>query len=60
MKTITEYTTARADNFKDLDATVNALIEKGYQPFCSPYTTDSNREFLACQAMVKVSQSAEG
>jgi hypothetical protein len=58
MKTITEYITARGDSIKDLDATVNALLEKGYQPFGSPYVTESNNEFLACQAMVKVSESA--
>ena len=58
MKTITEYTTARGDSIKDLDAAVNALIQNGYQPFGSPYVTESNNEFLACQAMVKVAESA--
>ena len=57
MPNITEYTTAREDSIQALDVAVNALIERGYQPFGSPYITESNNEFLACQAMVKSAQT---
>jgi hypothetical protein len=50
---IGEYRTVRAGNFKDLDETVNKLLADGFQPYGSPYVTESAGEFLACQAMVK-------
>lgn len=56
MKRITEYTTARDSNIKDLDRIVNEMIEQGFQPFGSPYVTEGD-EFLACQAMVRYEES---
>ena len=55
MKRITEYTTARDSNIKDLDRIVNEMIEQGFQPFGSPYVTEGD-EFLACQAMVRYAE----
>ncbi len=52
MKRITEYATARGSNIKDLDARVNELIQRGLQPFGSPYMVEGP-EPLVCQAMVQ-------
>ncbi len=52
MKRITEYATARGSTIKDLDARVNEFIQRGLQPFGSPYFLDGD-EPLTCQAMVK-------
>ena len=52
MRRITEYATARGSTIKDLDLRVNEFIQKGLQPFGSPYTVEGD-EPLACQAMVK-------
>lgn len=41
MTEITEYTTARAENVKEFDIEVNEHIGRGYQPFGSPYVTES-------------------
>ena len=46
------YVTVRKENFDALDKDVNALLEQGYQPYGSPYVTESGSEFLVCQAMV--------
>jgi hypothetical protein len=51
VKRITEYATARASSTKDLDARVNEFIQRGLQPFGSPYTMEG-AEPLVCQAMV--------
>ena len=61
MTKITEYTTARAENYKDFDIEINEYIRRGYQPFGSPYVTESEneqgvREFLVCQAMVRYAE----
>lgn len=56
MDEIKRYHTVRESNFQDLDNLVNQLIKKGWQPFGNPYVTDSEREFLACQAMVLCSE----
>ena len=48
-----EYQTVRERSFKDLDETVNKLLADGFQLYGSPYVTESNNEFLVCQAMVK-------
>ena len=58
MKRITEYTTARDSNIKDLDRIVNEMIEQGFQPFGSPYVTEGD-EFLACQAMVRYAEDTK-
>jgi len=58
MKRITEYSTARDSNIKDLDRIVNEMIEQGFQPFSSPYVTEGD-EFLACQAMVKYEEESK-
>ena len=57
MKRITEYVTARGATIKDLDARVNEFIQKGLQPFGSPYTMEGD-EPLACQAMVRYESEA--
>ena len=61
MKNITHYKTITADNFEELDKKVNESINEGLQPFGNPYVTEQEIEgyvgnYLACQAMVKVSQ----
>jgi hypothetical protein len=58
MKRITEYTTARGSTIKDLDARVAEFIQRGLQPFGSPYTMEGD-EPLACQAMVRYEPEAE-
>ncbi len=58
MREIAEYITARDSNIKDLDIAVNELIQRGFQPFGSPYVTEGD-EFLACQAMVKYVEKPE-
>ena len=58
MKRITEYSTARDSNIKDLDRIVNEMIEQGFQPFGSPYVTEGD-EFLACQAMVRYEEESK-
>ncbi len=57
MKRITEYATARGSTLKDLDARVNEFIQRGLQPFGSPYRIEGP-EPLACQAMVKYEPEA--
>jgi hypothetical protein len=58
MRRITEYATARGSTIKDLDARVNEFIQRGLQPFGSPYTTQG-AEHLTCQAMVKFEPDSE-
>ena len=53
---ITGYVTAFANSAKELDEEVNKLIMEGYQPYGSPYLTDSDLEgktdtFVLFQAM---------
>ena len=58
MTRITEYATARGSTIKDLDSRVNEFIQRGLQPFGSPYTT-TGEEHLSCQAKVKVEPESE-
>ena len=60
MTKITEYTTARAGDFKAFDIQINEHIRRGYQPFGSPYVTESMDEFLVCQAMVRYAERPKG
>lgn len=60
---ITEYVTARADDFAALDGQVNQLLKEGYQPYGNPYLTDNPVEgkidtFLVAQAMVRCERVA--
>ncbi len=54
---ISKYVTVRRDNFDALDKDVNQLLEQGYQPYGSPYVTESGAEFLVCQAMTLCADS---
>jgi Domain of unknown function (DUF1737) len=53
MEIITLYKTVRETEAAHLDASVNAAIKEGYQPFGSPY---SSGNFL-CQALAKTSSN---
>ena len=58
------YHTVCADNFKELDHTVNKLIGEQWQPFGNPYVCMSPPESpnvdkcLICQALVMESDTA--
>jgi hypothetical protein len=41
---IIEYKTAQGSSRKELDESVNRLIQDGYQPFGSPYLSDNEVE----------------
>src|SRR5258707_10550446 len=54
---IMEYKTAVSTDIASLDKIVNELIEKGFQPFGSPYFVPKNAhgvviDYTVCQAMV--------
>jgi hypothetical protein len=58
---ITEYKTAHGSSVRELDECVNAMLEDGYQPFGSPYLSDTEIEgkvdtFAIWQAMVRYSE----
>jgi hypothetical protein len=53
MKIFTLYKTIRETDAGHLDASVNAAIREGFQPFGSPYASGN---FL-CQAVIKISDS---
>jgi len=50
METFTLYKTVRETEAVHLDASVNAAIKEGFQPFGSPYASGN---FL-CQALAKL------
>lgn len=49
----TKYFTATGSNSDDLDRSVNSMIQKGYQPYGSPYDIEDGP---IAQAMVKVEE----
>ncbi|WP_076789660.1 DUF1737 domain-containing protein [Chlorobium sp. KB01] len=58
---ITEYKTAHGSSVRELDECVNAMLKEGYQPFGSPYLSDTEIEgkvdtFAVWQAMVRYSE----
>ena len=57
------YQTARGESLKDLDVLVNRLIAEGWQPYGSPFHTESPAEGhpanWACQAMTLDSETFE-
>lgn len=54
---ILEYFTACGSDAGSLDKEVNRFIQKGWQPFGSPYMNTGNRgEFFLMQAMVKYAE----
>jgi len=55
MNDIMEYITAAESSRTDLDTRVNELIQRGFQPFGSPYVKDNS---FPCQAMVKYAEAA--
>jgi hypothetical protein len=59
---IMEYKTAVSTDIANLDKIVNELIEKGFQPFGSPYFVPKNAhgvlaDCTVCQAMVSTGES---
>jgi hypothetical protein len=61
---IIEYKTAVSTDLANLDKTVNELIEKGFQPFGSPYFVPKNvhgvlTDCTVCQAMVSTGESTK-
>lgn len=50
---VTKYFTATGSNSDDLDRSVNSMIQKGYQPYGSPYDIEDGP---IAQAMVKVEE----
>ncbi len=60
MRRIIKYKTVRGSRYIiNLDKEVNALIEKGYQPFGAPYVFQ-DIELFACQAMVLYEGELDG
>lgn len=55
MNEIVEYITAAESSRNDLDTRVNEMIQRGFQPFGSPYVKDNS---VPCQAMVKYAKTA--
>ncbi len=47
---VTKYFTATGTTPDDLDRAVNSMLQKGYQPYGSPYDVVDGP---SCQAMVK-------
>ncbi len=50
---VTKYFTATGSNSDDLDRSVNSMIQKGYQPYGSPYDIEDGP---IAQALVKVEE----
>lgn len=55
---IIEYKTAHGSSVRELDENVNAMLRDGFQPFGSPYLSDTEIEgkvdtFAVWQAMVR-------
>ncbi len=59
MRRIIKYKTVKGSKYIiNLDKEVNAMIEKGYQPFGSPYIFQ-DIELFACQAMVLYEENSK-
>jgi len=59
VRRIIKYKTVKGSQYIiNLDKEVNALIEKGYQPFGSPYVFQ-DIELFACQPMVLYEEKPE-
>jgi hypothetical protein len=61
---VVEYKTAHGGSVRELDRTVNQMISEGFQPFGSPYLSESEVEgvtdtFAVWQAMVRYDHTVE-
>jgi hypothetical protein len=60
MNQINDYRTVQAELPSELDKIVNKLIEKGWQPFGSPYVSSKTNDFDINQTMVLYAKIPQG